>query len=166
MVTFHDLKCPRGHEEGSLVAMLRIGVSSLPVNRCLRAFQMVFAQKRRLSIFSHCLIIERPQNWPSLGSLSLPFSCCMLAWVLWPDFCELTWFNDVLKYTLNLTSYLKMLLIICLLTRRPLGLRATCQLLGRGKLVAPYFSDDIMILSQRGEIEKRNLAQLFLNRKP
>ena len=43
-------------------------VSSLPVTRCLRVFQMVFFQKRRLSFFFRWLKMKRSQNWPDLGS--------------------------------------------------------------------------------------------------
>ena len=66
LVTFHDLKGPWRHDEGSLVAIFRFGVSSLPVIRCLRVFRMTFVQKSRLSVFSHWLIMERSQNWPDL----------------------------------------------------------------------------------------------------
>ena len=59
LVTFHDMKWPWRHDEGSLVAIFRLKVSSLPVTRCLRVFLMVFLQKRRLSFFSHWLIVER-----------------------------------------------------------------------------------------------------------
>ena len=48
--------------EGSLVAIFRLRLSSLPVTR---VFRMVFFQKRCLS---HWLIIERSQNWPDPGS--------------------------------------------------------------------------------------------------
>ena len=68
-MTSHDLKWPWGYGEGSLVAISRLRVSSLPVNRYLRVFRMVFFKKRHLSLFSHWLIIERSQNWPDLGSL-------------------------------------------------------------------------------------------------
>ena len=66
LVTFHYLKWPWRHKEGSLVAIFRCRVTSLPVARCLRVFRMVFVQKRRLSFFSHWM--ERSQNWPDLGS--------------------------------------------------------------------------------------------------
>ena len=59
VVTFHDLKWPWRHEEGSLVVIFRLRVSSLPLTRCLRVFWMVFLQKSRLSFFSHWLIMER-----------------------------------------------------------------------------------------------------------
>ena len=68
LVTFHDLKWPCRHQERSLVAIFRFRVSSLPVTRCLRVFQIVFVQKRRLSILSHLLIMDRSQIWPDLGS--------------------------------------------------------------------------------------------------
>ena len=69
--TAGDLSWPEmtlWHEEGSLVAIFRFRVSTLPINRCLRVFQMVFVQKRSISIFSHWLIMEKSQNWPDLGS--------------------------------------------------------------------------------------------------
>ena len=66
LVTFHDLKWPWWHDEGSSVAIFRLRMSSLPPTRCLRVFWMVFVQKRRLSFFSHWLIMERSQNWPDL----------------------------------------------------------------------------------------------------
>ena len=65
--TFYDLKWPRRHEEGSLVAIFRFRVSSVPVTAPLGVFRMVFVLKRRLSIFSHWPM-ERSQNWPDLGS--------------------------------------------------------------------------------------------------
>ena len=85
LITFHDLKWPWRHGEGSLVAIFRLRVSlgaeyppcvtlpniwtwSLAVTRCLRMFPMVFFQKRRLSFFPHWLIMERSQNWPDLWS--------------------------------------------------------------------------------------------------
>ena len=68
MVAFHGLRWPRVHEEGSLVAIFRFLVSSLPVIRCLKVFRMVFVQNRRLSFLSHCLVIKRSQNWPDLSS--------------------------------------------------------------------------------------------------
>ena len=52
----------------TLVAIFRFRVPSLPVTRWLRVFQMVSVQNRRVSIFSHRLIMERSQNWPVLGS--------------------------------------------------------------------------------------------------
>ena len=67
-VTFHDLKRPWSHDEGLLGAVFRFRVSSLPETRCLRVLRMVFVQKKRLSIVSHWLIIERSQNWPELRS--------------------------------------------------------------------------------------------------
>ena len=67
LVTFHGLKWPRRHER-SLVAIFWFKVSSLPANRCLRVFRIVFVQKRRLSIFSHWLTMERSQSWPDLRS--------------------------------------------------------------------------------------------------
>ena len=66
LVTFHDLKQPRGHEKESL-AIFRFRVSILPVTRCFRVFRIVFAQKRRLSNFSLWLM-ERSQTLPDLGS--------------------------------------------------------------------------------------------------
>ena len=68
LVTIHDLKWPRRHDEGSLVAIFRLRVSSLPIPRCLRAFRMVFVQKRRPSFFSHWLKMERSPNWHDLRS--------------------------------------------------------------------------------------------------
>ena len=73
LVTFHDLKWPWRHGNGSLVAIFRLSVPSLPVTRCLRVFRMVFFQKRRLSFFSHWLIMEGPQNWPDFWSLISKF---------------------------------------------------------------------------------------------
>ena len=35
---------------------------------CLRVLRMVFVQKRRLSIFSYLLVLERSQYWPNLRS--------------------------------------------------------------------------------------------------
>ena len=67
LVTFYDLKWPRRHDDESLVAIFRLRASSLPVTRCLRVFRMFFFQKRRLSFFSHWLIMERSQKWPDLG---------------------------------------------------------------------------------------------------
>ena len=68
LLTFHDLKCLSQHDKGSLVAIFRFRVSSLPVTRCLRVFCFfVLAQKRRFSFFSHWLIM-RSQNWPDLRS--------------------------------------------------------------------------------------------------
>ena len=50
------------------------------------------------------------------------------------------------------------------LTRQPLGLRATRQPLGGGGGdLLPSFTS-LMMPSQRGEIEKRNFAHVFLNR--
>ena len=43
-------------------------LSPLHPTRCLRVFSMVFVQKRRLSFFSHWLIMERSQNWPDIRS--------------------------------------------------------------------------------------------------
>ena len=65
-MTFHNLKWPWGHEEGSLVAIFQFRLSILPVNRCLRMFMMIFVQNRRFTIFSHWLILERSQNSPDL----------------------------------------------------------------------------------------------------
>ena len=45
LVTLHDLKWPLRHDERSLVAIFQFGVSSLPANRYLRVFRMVFVQK-------------------------------------------------------------------------------------------------------------------------
>ena len=66
-MTFHDLKWPWRHDEGSPVTIF-LRVSILPVTRCLKVFWMVFVRKRRLSFFSHWLIMERSQNWPDLRS--------------------------------------------------------------------------------------------------
>ena len=66
LVTFYNLKLPWGNEEGLLVAILRFSVSILPVSQCLRVFRMILVQKRRLSIFSHWLRMERSQKWPDL----------------------------------------------------------------------------------------------------
>ena len=49
-------------------AIFGFSVSILPTSRCLRVSRMAFVQNRRLSIFSHWIIIERPQNWPDLRS--------------------------------------------------------------------------------------------------
>ena len=68
LVTFHDLKWPWRHDEGSPVTIFRLRVSILPVTRCWRVFWMVFVQTRSLSFFSHWLIMERSQNWPDLRS--------------------------------------------------------------------------------------------------
>ena len=68
LVTFHDLKWPWWHDEGSSVALFRLRVSSLPPTRCLRVFWMDFVQKRRFSFLSRWLIMERLQNWPELRS--------------------------------------------------------------------------------------------------
>ena len=68
LVTFRDLKYPWRHDEGSLVAIFRLGVSSLLLIQCLRVFRMVFVQKRRFSFLSHGLLMERPQNWTDLRS--------------------------------------------------------------------------------------------------
>ena len=57
-----------GHKKGSLAAIFRFRISYLPVFRCLRVFRMVSIQKRRLSFFSHWLIMKRSQNWPNLMS--------------------------------------------------------------------------------------------------
>ena len=65
MVTFHDLKWPWRHEEGSLVAIFRFMVSIIPVTRCL-SVSNGFRPKRRLSIFSQWM--EMSQSWPDLGS--------------------------------------------------------------------------------------------------
>ena len=61
----HDLKGPWRLDEGSLVAIFRLRMSRLPVNRWLSVFRMGFVQKRRLSIFSHWLITRA---WPLLGA--------------------------------------------------------------------------------------------------
>ena len=50
-VTFHDLIWPWGHEEGSLVAMLLLRVSSLLVSWCLRVFRKIFVQNTPLFNF-------------------------------------------------------------------------------------------------------------------
>ena len=68
LMTFRNLKWPRGPEEGSLVAIFRFRVSDIPINRWLWVLGMDFVQKRRHSIFSHLLIIERSQNWSDLRS--------------------------------------------------------------------------------------------------
>ena len=68
LVNFYALKRPWRHDEGSLVAIFRLRVLSLPVARCSRVFRVVFVQKRRLPFFSNWLIMERSQNWPDLGS--------------------------------------------------------------------------------------------------
>ena len=75
IVTFHDLKWPWGHDEGSLVTIfwLRMSTASLPVTRCFRVFRMVFVQKRLLSFVSHWLLMERSQSWPDLWSLISKF---------------------------------------------------------------------------------------------
>ena len=56
-VTWNDLKIWR-HGEGSLVAIFRLRVSSLPVTRCSRAFRMSFFQKRRLSFFAFHFLLS------------------------------------------------------------------------------------------------------------
>ena len=69
--TAGDLSWPEvtlGDEDGSLAAIIQFRVSNLPVTRCLIVFRMVFVQKRRLSIFSNWLLMERLQNGPDLGS--------------------------------------------------------------------------------------------------
>ena len=68
LVTFPDLKWPWRLDEGSPVTIFRLRKSILPITRCFRVFWMVFVQKRRLSFFSHWLIMERSQNWPDLRS--------------------------------------------------------------------------------------------------
>ena len=45
-MTFHDLKWPWRHDEGSPVTIFRLRMSILPVTRCLRVLWMVFVQKR------------------------------------------------------------------------------------------------------------------------
>ena len=65
---WNDLRWSWGHDEGSLVASFRFRVSSLPVTWCLRMLRMVFIQNRRLSNFSHWLIMETSQNWHNLRS--------------------------------------------------------------------------------------------------
>ena len=76
LVTFHDLKWPWRHQEGSLVAIFRFMVSIISVTRCLWVFGIVFVQKRRLSILSHCLIMERSQiwrlTWPWITDIKIP----------------------------------------------------------------------------------------------
>ena len=57
-----------GAHRGVTGAFFLFSVSCLPMNRCLRAFWTIFVQKRRISIFSHWLIMERSQNWPDLRS--------------------------------------------------------------------------------------------------
>ena len=49
LVTFHDLKWPRRHDERSQIAIFRFRLSSQPITLCLRVFRMAFVQKRRLS---------------------------------------------------------------------------------------------------------------------
>ena len=68
LATFHDLKWPWGYEEGSLVAIFRFKIPLLPVARRLRVLRILFVKKRRLSIFSRWLIMERSQNWPERRS--------------------------------------------------------------------------------------------------
>ena len=48
------------------------GVKCIYVIQCL-SVSNCFVQKRRLSIFSHCLIMVRSRNWPDLGSSILKF---------------------------------------------------------------------------------------------
>ena len=67
-MTFHGLKWPWGHEEGSLVAIFRFRMSIIPETRRLRMFRMAFIQNKRFSISSHWLIMKRSQNWPDLTS--------------------------------------------------------------------------------------------------
>ena len=62
-VTFLDLKCPWGHEEGSLGAIFQFRVWIIPVTRCLRVFRMGFVQNRRFSIFLNWL---GHKKWPEL----------------------------------------------------------------------------------------------------
>ena len=52
LVTFHDLRWPQRHKEGSPIAIYRFRVSSLPETRCLRVLGIVSIQNRRLSFFS------------------------------------------------------------------------------------------------------------------
>ena len=66
-MTFHDLKWPWRHGEGSLVAIFRLRVSSLPVTRCL-SVSNGFLPKEAPFIFLPWLIMKRSQNWPDLGS--------------------------------------------------------------------------------------------------
>ena len=51
LITFHDLKWPWRHGEGSLVAIFRLRVSSLPVTRCLRNVSNGFLPKEAPFIF-------------------------------------------------------------------------------------------------------------------
>ena len=73
LVTFRGMKWPWRRDEGSLVAIFRLRVSSLPVTWFFRVFRMVFVQKRRLSFFFHWRIKERSQNLPALRSLISKF---------------------------------------------------------------------------------------------
>ena len=68
LVTFHDLKWSRWHEgRGSLVAIFRFRVSSLPVTRCV-SVSNGFRPKEAPFNFPYLLIMERSQNWPGRGS--------------------------------------------------------------------------------------------------
>ena len=73
LVTFHDLKWPWWHDEGSPVTKFLLRMSIIPVTRCLRVFWMVFVQKRRLSFFSHWLIIREVAKltWPLVTDIKI-----------------------------------------------------------------------------------------------
>ena len=67
--TFHDLKWPWRHDEGSPVTIFLLRVSILPVTRCLRVFEWC-SSKRGAFHFSliDLHIMEGSQNWPDLKS--------------------------------------------------------------------------------------------------
>ena len=71
LVTFHDLKWLRGHEEGQRVAIFRFRVLSLPVG-CNKIVECLDLKRFRLKEASFNFLpwhmMDRSQNWPNLRS--------------------------------------------------------------------------------------------------
>ena len=75
LVTYHDLKWPRRHEEGSLVAIFWFRVSILTVNGCLKGFQMIYVQKGAFQYSPIALAYNgevAKLTWPWVTDIKIP----------------------------------------------------------------------------------------------
>ena len=81
LVTYHYLKWPWRHDEGSLVVIFWFRVSILPITQCLRVLRMVFFQKRCLLFFSHWLKMDRAKlTWPWVTDIQIPRNAFYRYW--------------------------------------------------------------------------------------
>ena len=64
--TFHDLRWPQGTKKGVIGCSFPIQCVKFTCIQMLK--RMMFFQNKHISIFPHCVIMERVLNWPDLRS--------------------------------------------------------------------------------------------------